>query len=142
MIGVPGSGKSTEASNIAEKHRSRGYSTSIHSTDSYFVGEDGVYRFDINNLHENHERNMNAFEQSCKDGIDCVICDNTNIWKRNREPYARIAEKYGYGLFYITVGDFDTKDHLREYHARNTHGVPFEVIEKMWENYQTNRVHL
>jgi predicted ATP-dependent serine protease len=65
MRGLPGSGKSTTAQQIAEQatrvmqcYSSGGESSSsmgsssgrlvaTHSTDSYFIGADGVYRFDL-----------------------------------------------------------------------------------------------
>ena len=61
MRGLPGSGKSTTAQHISEQalkalqesrassnpsSSSNGRIVAIHSTDSYFIGQDGVYKFD------------------------------------------------------------------------------------------------
>lgn len=141
MIGVPGSGKSTKAGQLLrERLEVPGTSGVIHSTDSYFVDASGVYNFDVKKLGYFHTLNVKAYEASIDKGIDLVICDNTNVRARDRKPYIEYAKKKGYSVVIEVVGNFETKDDLKLYAARNTHGVPYASIEKMWETYRANRI--
>jgi hypothetical protein len=90
MRGLPGSGKSTRAAEIAAAARAAAATTSsssssvqavaIHSTDSYFVDPlTGVYDFNPELLSVNHQKNLEAFCVSLAAGVGTVIVDNTNI---------------------------------------------------------------
>lgn len=126
MRGLPGSGKSTRAREIAESIGK------IHSTDDFFM-EDGVYRFDPAKLAENHYRNYVAFVESLNAGEPVVICDNTNTEKWEYRSYAEAARRFGYEVEIVKM------PHLAPevLAARTTHGVPVQVIRNMlarWED--------
>jgi hypothetical protein len=92
MRGLPGSGKSTRAAQIAAEARAAAAASNsssssssvepvaIHSTDSYFIDPTtGVYTFDFERLSTNHECNFNAFCASLQSGVGTIIVDNTNL---------------------------------------------------------------
>ena len=64
----------------------------------------------------------------------CVVIDNTNIRKWEYENYEALGELLGYTIDTITI---PFKAELaEEYHARNTHGVPLEVIQRMIDEFE------
>jgi predicted kinase len=129
MRGLPGSGKSTVADILASASGCR--DAIIHSTDNYHI-VNGKYKFNREMLWEYHERNLKAFEESCKKSKKVVICDNTNILKVYYSRYVRIAKKYGYRIFTITVGNFNASECWK----RNCHKVPLKVIRSMKRNFK------
>ncbi|MBI3632964.1 MAG: ATP-binding protein [Candidatus Vogelbacteria bacterium] len=134
MQGVPGSGKSTVAKQLAGNH---GYRSAIHSTDEYFM-ENGVYRFDSTKLSENHRKNLEAFKKSLKELPEppfytaIVVCDNTNIKRKDRQPYIDAAVAEGYIVAIVTMPHPSPEVAA----ARNKHGVPVEVIKRMIANWE------
>lgn len=92
MRGLPGSGKSTRAAELAEAaklaavaaaggpERAAAAAFVIHSTDSYFIDPtSGVYVFNPELLGINHQKNFDAYCASLAEHIGTVIVDNTNI---------------------------------------------------------------
>jgi hypothetical protein len=91
MRGLPGSGKSTRAAQIAAEARAAAGASSssssssvepvaIHSTDNYFIDPvSGVYVFNVEMLPVNHQKNLDAFCASLAAGVGTVIVDNTNM---------------------------------------------------------------
>lgn len=88
MRGLPGSGKSTRAAQIAAEARAAAGASSsssvqpvaIHSTDNYFIDPvSGVYVFNVEMLSVNHQKNLDAFCASLAADVGTVIVDNTNI---------------------------------------------------------------
>ena len=125
MRGVPGSGKSTLAKKLA------GRFGVIHSTDNYF-NERGIYNFDPIKLKEYHAQNLRAFRKSLKGGIPIVICDNTNIKKKEYEPYVQAAIENGYEVKIVNMPHPDPEVAAK----RNIHKVPAESIQKMIDNFE------
>ena len=136
MRGVPGSGKSTLAMMLAESYsRLVGSSqVKILSTDDFFV-KNGVYTFDRTKLGYAHQRNIILAEEAMRQGIRYVFIDNTNISNKEMAPYVALAEQYKYEVQYVTVGRFD-QEHVKKYHERNEHGVPFDNILSMARRFQ------
>ncbi len=142
MRGVPGSGKSTKAEEIMEQAWNDGYmAVNIHSADNYFVRPDGVYDFNFRVLKNAHKWCCESVEQSMQeigpfDGAvnygpaDLIIVDNTNTRKWEYQTYLDMAEKYGYDVEEIIVGEFNEVS-VRKYAERNTHGVPVEKVVEM-----------
>ncbi len=120
LIGVPGSGKSFKAKEIASNNPN----TVICSTDDYFM-VNGVYQFDPKKLGINHGACQFKAEKAMIDGFD-VIIDNTNITQGSRYPYVKLAEKYGYEVEEVFV-ECDIEVAIK----RNTHNVPEATIRRM-----------
>lgn len=121
MRGVPGSGKST--------HRKQCFPDAlVCSADDFFVGEDGVYRFDRRKIGQAHQECQRKFKQALKDRVPLVVVDNTNTMLKEMKPYVQAAKHRGYRVECVRV---DTPVEVAA--ARNTHGVPFEAVKRMAE---------
>ena len=126
MRGIPGSGKSTMAKELA------GSNGVIHCTDDYFM-VDGVYRFDFKKIKEYQDKNFEAFCRSLADGIETVICDKTNVQLWQYRDYIKTAEVAGYDVRIISMPHPDPEVAA----ARNKHGVPLEVIKRMIDQWES-----
>lgn len=125
MRGVPGSGKSTIARQLA------GSEGVIHSTDDYFM-VDGVYRFDPRLLKAYHDANYQAFCNSLVLGKPIVVCDNTNIQRWQFARYVESAGKAGYTVVYVVLQHPDPQEAAN----RNVHKVPEGVIRRMIDSWE------
>ena len=121
MRGLPGSGKSTVAKKLW------GEDGVIHSTDDYFLNENGEYVFDGSKIKYNHKKNFEAFWQSIDEGVEKVIVDNTNTQRFEYEKYQEYAQEHGYAVSFVTLPLIPASVAAE----RNQHGVPKEAIERM-----------
>ena len=126
MRGIPGSGKSTRAREIA------GSTGVIHSTDDFFYGEDGEYKYNSFLLEENHRKNFLRFRESLREGIPVVIVDNTNLKKRDYFPYLTEATKFGYGVRIIRMPHPEPVVAA----SRNIHGITEPIINAMISRFE------
>ena len=139
MQGVPGSSKSTVASALKVAMEARGATCSIRSTDDLFMVE-GVYKFDQTKVGGYHMKNQYLVEQDCKDGIDCIIVDNTNIKQRDAKHYIDLAKKYGYSVTVIRVDAGLTEAKKRNAGRSEDRKIPEHVIERMYGDMQQIRL--
>ncbi|MCD4776009.1 MAG: ATP-binding protein [Candidatus Aegiribacteria sp.] len=126
MRGLPGAGKSTWAQ---ENHPG----AHVCSADSFFVDDDGVYRFDGTLISEAHASCLRQFakilasmEESVENSPEVVVVDNTAIRAWEISPYYNLARAYGHDVRIVHV-----KCDTETAHSRNIHGVPLERVEKM-----------
>ena len=138
MRGIPGSGKSTKAKELA------GANGIIHSTDDV-IQEQGDYNEffkrmveskDFSNLSKVHSTNIKNLIKSVKDGISPVILDNTNI--KHNEPKVAVKSALELGLDdknikFVDIGTGGLS--AQELADRNTHGVPLEKIKSMIDSH-------
>ena len=138
MRGIPGSGKSTKAKELA------GANGIIHSTDDV-IQEQGDYNEffkrmveskDFSNLSKVHSTNIKNLIKSVKDGISPVILDNTNI--KHNEPKLAVKSALELGLDdknikFVDIGTGGLS--AQELADRNTHGVPLEKIKSMIDSH-------
>jgi predicted kinase len=117
--GLPGSGKST----LIEKEFG---DVPVVSADHFFIGKDGVYRFDPALIGKAHGACFRRFIQLIERDLDLIVVDNTNTTEVEVAPYMLAAQAFGYEAKVVTV-TCDPKIAA----ARNTHGVPEEVVLKM-----------
>ncbi len=143
MRGLPGSGKSTQASIMAVNHMAGGgRSVAICSTDSYFLNEDGKYIFDPSKLGLYHGRNQYQAHQHMFMKTELIIIDNTNTTHKEMKPYKDSAEQFGYEVEEEWVDEIELLDpealpsYIDICAKRNTHGVPKEAIERMAKRFQ------
>lgn len=150
MRGIPGSGKSTAAielaslcgtiderdifENVIYHSKDGSIFSAIHSTDTFFYNKNGEYIFEPWKLGHFHSLNFKKFKKSLEDNIPIVICDNTNILRSEYKKYLEAAEYYGYFTSLVVMPHPSIEVAVE----RNTHKVPEEAITKMinkWEGY-------
>jgi tRNA uridine 5-carbamoylmethylation protein Kti12 len=134
MRGLPGSGKSFKAKELANLYGDGNYATV--SADNYFLDENGEYHFDRNCLHVAHLTCQRRCEIAMMEKKNAVIVDNTNTTWTEIKPYIELAQKYNYDID-IVEPNTSWQNDIDECFNRNTHGVPLETIEKMATRFQT-----
>lgn len=132
LRGLPGSGKSYYAQNLADELSGADESHyCICSTDDYFINEQGEYHFDKSKLSQYHNLNLARFINALAQGIELVIVDNTNIKKWEFIAYAQAAVALGYQVKEVIVGEVKDKSMQHLYAKRNSHNIPLKTISKM-----------
>jgi len=140
MRGIPGSGKSTRARELCHEALNMGANGAvICSTDDYHM-VDGEYRFNRNRLGEFHSMNQSRVFDFMYAGADVIVVDNTNIKRKDMEPYLSCAKEFNYEVQEVVVGEESMRANMDAYitncTARNTHGVPRDAIERMARSFQ------
>jgi predicted kinase len=129
MRGLPGSGKSTKARELA------GNLGQIFSTDEYFM-QDGKYQFDASRLPEYHRRNLDDSTMAMRRGTGVVVIDNTNIEPWHFEKYLESGRLYGYQVEFVEFDPTNYSDaKIKELASRNTHQVPESAIRSMRDKW-------
>lgn len=138
MLGIPGSGKSTKAAELAE---------SIE--DSIIVSRDDIrhaefgYPYKITKAKESTvtRRKAEIIEKAINDGITTIIIDDTHCGKRGRTEsltmVKNLCDKAGKKCSYVWYLIEDSFD-VDLCHKRNTsreRSVPYTVIESMFINF-------
>lgn len=121
MQGIPGSGKSTRAKEIAAEN-----GAVIVSADEYFMDLEGNYVWNQQFLHAAHTFCQKMAATLMRQGKN-VIIDNTNLKERDYRVYVDLASIYGYDVKMETIMIFDVDLCT----ARNTHKVPRATIQRM-----------
>ena len=125
--GLPGSGKTSFATAIWNDY-------AVCEADKFFVGEDGVYRFDATKLKYAHEW--------CKEQVETKMIDhqnnqqyypeiavsNTFTQEWEMEDYFKLAEKYGYKVVSLIIEN--------RHGGQNVHGVPEDKLQIMKNRFQ------
>ena len=139
--GLPGSGKST----VAEKYKAKHHDSCIVcSTDEYWMRPDGRYDWNYELIGEAHAWNQNRVErylasEQAMDWDTIVIVDNTNVNFKEMKPYIIMALEFGYDIEFKEP-DTEWKYDVEECFKKNTHGVPYSTVLKMyqrWEDHET-----
>lgn len=134
MRGIPGSGKSTKAKQLA------GANGVIHSTDDVIESQGDYNEFfekmfaskDFSPLSKAHSTNLKNLIESLKNGLSPVILDNTNIKQNEAKAAVKAALEIGLDDKNINFEDIGTGGLSAQQLAdRNTHGVPLDKIESM-----------
>ena len=119
LRGLPGAGKSTLASQLADSH---------FEADMYFTNENGQYVFNPSEIKKAHEWCQNQVNTAMilnhTTGVnESIVVSNTFTQSWEMEPYYKLAESYGYRVFSIIVEN--------RHGGENQHGVPEDKIEAM-----------
>lgn len=133
MRGLPGSGKSFKARKLVEDGQ-------IFSTDDFWCLKDPkVYNFEKNKLGYAHRWNQRRVAAAVKAQLPVIIVDNTNTTLKELKGYREIAfdaQDLGYDIS-IVEPDTEWAFNVDECFKRNSHNVPFEVLQAMADRYQT-----
>lgn len=124
LRGLPGSGKTTLAKILSENN-----TYPVFSVDDYFTNEDtGEYIFNFQNNHLAYKQCEALTKDAMQQNIPKVIIHNTFTMDWELEPYFKLASRYDYQLFVVTV---------ENYHGhQNVHEVSDEQLQKMAEKYK------
>lgn len=135
--GLPGSGKSYLARNIAHLADEEDAAQFVFSTDDFFMKKGRIYDFDPMKLSDAHAFNQQQVSKAVKDGISPIIIDNTNTQCWEMRPYVILAVQYGY---FIEVLEPNTRwaFNVNELTKRNVHNVPRQSIQRMMERFDRN----
>lgn len=133
--GLPGSGKSTLVKELSSKIVDA--EVFVFSTDNYWLRPDGYYDFNARRIGEAHAWNFKLCKEALALALPHVILDNTNTTLREFDQYINEAVLHGYNVFILepnTPWSFDVQECFR----KNTHNVPLDVIQKMYDRWQTS----
>lgn len=118
--GIPGSGKSTRAKQIADEIGAKHF-----EADMYFVGADGVYRFDRASLSNAHAWCLGQAQRAML-RAESVVVANTFTRRWEIQPYLDSAKEMGYEVEEVVC---------RESFG-SVHGVPSDAIARMASNWE------
>ena len=123
MRGIPGSGKSSLATQI-----SRDFNGVVQSADTFFINKFGIYDFRPELLVEAHANCQKETRKWAERETKVIIVDNTNLESWEMEPYAKIAKENGYYLILVEPKT-PWRYNSRKCSQLNSHGIPWEKIE-------------
>jgi len=122
LRGASGSGKSTIAQLLENKDA---YQV---SADQFFVGEDGKYRYNGNEISEAHEYSKRRTEDGMLAGRDLITVHNTFTEDWQMIHYFYLAAKYNYRVHTLVVENRHESD--------TVHNVPENKIEEQREEME------
>lgn len=135
---ISGSGKTTITNCILKKLQENKLTVVAHSTDDFFM-LNGKYIFEFDKLKSYHKQNLENFQESIKNNLDVVICDNTNISPWETESYTQIAREYNYKILIVTLNPRELKEHIVSQQITkenpNAHGVSEDTLKNMMHRY-------
>jgi predicted kinase len=147
--GLPGSGKSTFARQLAEWYRSekvleieeQGFKFSGFTTppvvwlesDQFRMDEKGEYKWTPENNKTAHGECKAATLEAMQQGVEVIIVSNTFTMRWEFADYLMMADDYGYD---VNVIHMETMLSDQELANRNIHGVPVESIRRMRERWE------
>lgn len=143
MRGLPGSGKSHFGTKVLPRTLPIGNSFAVCSADHFFIGEDGVYRFDPKKLAEAHKQCRQAFLEAVQNGKELIIVDNTNTLPTEIAFYYDLATLFTNDVKILTVvppATLKEKAWLEQCQQKNQHGVPMQSIKTMCQRMQKHKL--
>lgn len=140
MRGLPGAGKSTRARNMYGVLTPAAFAgpkceAVVCSQDHYFMDwSTGEYNFNGALIERAAEKCLRQLETQLKRQTPLVVLDNTNSRHWEFADALTMARDNAYDYEFVDIFDGDLTD--EELAARNTHGVPVDVIAKMRERWE------
>jgi predicted kinase len=135
LRGLPGSGKSSFATFIWDKHV-------VFEADKYFYDKEGNYNFDMSKLGAAHKWCQLQVEHAMEDNqanpqfYPEIVVSNTSTTESELKPYLDLAAKYDYKVVSLIV-----ENRHGNGEETNIHGVGKETLDKM-ENRLRNSIKL
>lgn len=120
--GIPGSGKSTKAQELAES----GEAFTYHETDKYWIRPDGVYDFNPKLIKQAHAHCLSVTTSWIEDFDKNIAVSNTFTQLWEMQPYLDLAEKNNY----------DVKVFRCTANYGSIHNVPESTIQKMKDRFE------
>jgi len=119
LRGIPGSGKSTVAKEIAPEMY-------ICTADDFHM-KNGEYHWRPENVGKAHAWCQKKTETLMELELSPIVVANTSTTVKEMQPYYDMAKEYGYTVFSIIVEN--------RHDGVNTHGVPEETLQKMRDRF-------
>jgi predicted kinase len=124
LRGLPGSGKTTLAKVLSDEDL-----WPVFSVDDYFVDTSTKeYKFDYKLNHLAYQSCLDKTEGAMIKNTKKIFIDNTLTMDWEIEPYFKLASKYHYRVFVITIEN--------RHHGQNQHQISDEQIQKMAQKYK------
>lgn len=145
MRGLPGSGKSTFATQMVAAADVMGFRAVICSADRFFIGADGVYRFRREGLADAHAFCRDQFDnimaiddRDDERYVDIIIVDNTSIRLFEYEHYKRSALE---GLHELTayVMVCNNEDEALRQNARSVHDIANSTVLGRYSTFERDQ---
>lgn len=132
MQGVPGSGKSTIAKILWQRHGLD--QAAIVSADNFHTDRSGGYLYRPEDAGKAHAWCLRTFITfvTREEQVSLIIVDNTNTTVAEAAPYMAIASAYGCAARILHV-DCDWEEAAR----RNVHGVPLKTVAQLYFNLKS-----
>lgn len=107
----------------------------VVSSDKFFTGADGVYRFDGKFIAQAHASCLSHFIDAVVARVHCVAVDNTSSTRWEYANYAKLAAAHGYEVVVWELRCASI-EMLQVFQARNPHAVPFPSCLAMWRRWE------
>lgn len=127
LKGVSGCGKTTVAEYISRFIDPN--SSIICCADDYHM-VNGEYKWTLENQGYAHRMCQDKCDQLMRMESSTVIVANTNTSKKEWQPYADMAEKYGYTVFHLVIEN--------HHNGKDLHNVPEESLIRMEQKLKTS----
>lgn len=135
LQGIPGSGKSTWATEIFAQSQFEHTPVDIVSADHYMVDVNGNFCFETSRISECHAKSFRKFVDWMRDhSFGTIIVDNCNTKPEDVSPYALAAQAFGFDFKIVRIV-CDRETALQ----RNVHNVPSHTIARQEENLRNFR---
>lgn len=131
LRGLPGSGKTYLAQEIV-KEAGKGL---IVSADDFFIGDDGVYRYDRTKIKKAHQVAQETAREAMKSAVTPLVIDNTHTQFWECKPYVQAAVQKGYLVVFKEPSTPWAKDPV-QCAKRTVHKVPLTAIRTLANRWQ------
>jgi predicted kinase len=139
LRGLPGSGKTAFANELAYCITRHSLRCEICSADEFFYDEKGVYMFDSSQLNAVHEQCQDRFAAAMKRGVDCIIIDNTNLYMWEFADYEWEGHQSGYHMKYVEF-ECENFQHARMLLNRTTRDIDIEILERKFNAFKNQHL--